>query len=184
MSEQKKKPQAMVVLKFSDTEVKMPWAEYRAKELHSYASMYSSEDPRFRQDGKKALSDVAQELHDLKMDLYLERLRSDELRHLSSEGGKAGADVRWGNRWGEDDAVLRIISALAECKGDWGAPLCSSDLWSMFYNKLDENQLSPNDKSGCTVKDDDVMAWGGNPEGMTFKTFKNKISIARGEAKK
>lgn len=100
-----------------------------------------------------------------------------KLRNHQSNAGKAGMKARWGNRNSED--VDSILDTLAVRKDELGDNLPAKDLWGSFYSYLDAKRLCPEDSSGEEITNADRMTWDDNDEGISFKTFSNKISEIR-----
>ncbi|GEM_PF-3948236 len=96
---------------------------------------------------------------------------------VQSGKGSAGAAARWGDRHHQN----KVIEILSEKKDELGDLLPNVDLWSELYGMLDGEGLSPLDTSGERPKDTDRICWEGNPEGLTYKTFRNRVGKFRGE---
>lgn len=175
----KKWPRVKVVSDFDGEKFEMSWVEFKTKQLFQLAAGVNSDIPDVRNYSRESLQVIAQELYELKMELYVQRL---EL----SEAGKKGAKKRWGgdSLSGSEGEVRNIIAALAIKNGEWGGHLTSKELWPEFYSKLDEAGLNPKDDAGPDIDDDSWVKWDGRPNGMTFRVFKNKLSAARCLVKK
>ena len=182
----KVKTQPLVFVIFSspgENDIRKPWVEVKAQELYQHGRMLCSDDQELSNEGKKQLKAVAQELHDLKMEIYLERLLHEETRQKLSPAGKKGAENRWhknGSRWGENNEFHKIIASLAATTDRWGGTMSAKDLWPLLYSGLEEAHLSPVELGPADTCDTSVMQWEGNSSGITFKTFKSKLSEARG----
>ncbi|MCY1378421.1 hypothetical protein D9M69_660570 [compost metagenome] len=144
--------------------------------------MYLSDDPILRAQGQEAFRRISQELHDAKLELYLERLRQAEAR---SAAGKSGANARWGKREESSiESALGLIASLAACTDRWGLNLSAKELWPEFYSGLDQLGVAPEEHGADDTTNSSRITWAGNPGGMQFSTFKKQLSIARGESKK
>jgi len=99
----------------------------------------------------------------------------DQYRAIQTVKAQAGAAARFPTH----SEIRDIIAALARRTDELDDPLPASDLWPDFYSALDKAGLRPDDSSGERVHDDDRMTWDGNDQGMTYKTFRNRISAAR-----
>jgi len=106
----------------------------------------------------------------------LERLRKG-IRWLLRQKQKSPKAVA--KRWEGQVSVDHIIVRLASLRDELGDPLPVKELWSEFYSRLEEEGLKPCDTSGAEVHNNDQMFWESNSEGMTFKTFQNKIGEIR-----
>jgi hypothetical protein len=130
---EKVKTQPLVFVIFSspgENDIRKPWVEVKAQELYQHGRMLCSDDQELSNEGKKQLKAVAQELHDLKMEIYLERLLHEETRQKLSPAGKKGAENRWhknGSRWGENNELHKIIASLAATTDRW---VVTSSTWS------------------------------------------------------
>ena len=165
-------------------DIKMPWVDVRAKELCQYGRMLCSDNTELSYSGKMQLKAAAQELHDLKMEVYLERLKHEETRQKLSPAGKKGAKARWhsdGNRWGEDNVVQKIIASLAATTDRWGGPMKAKELWPLLYSELEQAHLNPEEVGPAETCEESKMQWEGNSSGVSFKTFQNMLSTARAE---
>lgn len=178
----KKSFQVFVVYKFDDGSTeRISWVDQETKLLCSYAGMYRSDDPILRMDGRLAFERTAQDLHDTKVELYLERLK----RERYSESGKRGAAARWGERDSEAiEQALELIATLAAYTDRWSAGLGAKELWPEFYSGLDELGLNPSEIGPQETDETSRITWDGNAEGMQFSTFSTKLSTARKSNKK
>lgn len=140
------KEKVFVIFRLDENhDIKIPWVEFRAKELFQSARMFCSSEPSVRDYGKGQLQAFVQEIYDLTMEVYLERLKHEETRQLLSPAGKKGADKRWkkdGSRWGENDEVRKILAKLAAITDRWGGVLSAKELWPLLYSELELAQLS------------------------------------------
>jgi hypothetical protein len=98
-----------------------------------------------------------------------------QLSETRSDAGSKGAAARWEGH----DEVGNIIARLAKRTDELGGIPDINELWPEFFAALGEAGLQPHDNSGAQVCDTDRMTWSGSDKGMTFKTFKNRISAAR-----
>lgn len=182
MSTKKTAPSiAYVIHKFADGSVhRMPWVDQEAQLLSGYARMLTSEDHAMRADGHQALRRVAQEMHDLKMALYVERLRGAEISEKRSDAGKKGAEARWQDRDPEvNERVQLILAALAMEEDSLGDPIPTAELWTEFFGRLDAEGLGPREEGFPGPTDKSRVTWEGGGEGLSFKTFRNRLSEAR-----
>lgn len=170
-------PQMFVLYKFDDGSTEqISWVDQQTQLFCSYAGMYCSGDAILRSDGRLAFRRVAQELHDTKIKLYVERLRHEKL----VIAGKKGAAVRWGAR----DELLNLIATLAASTDRWGANVGARELWPLFFSGLDSLGLAPEEKGPPETCDDSRICWDGNSAGMQFTTFRNALIRARKEIEK
>lgn len=89
-------------------------------------------------------------------------------RDTQREKSREAVTARWGNR----ETVSNIIASLAAHRDELGDPTPARDLWPLLHAALDEAGLSP-------VQDDDRTTWDGSRDGMTLRTFTNRISKTR-----
>jgi len=121
---------------------------------------------RYQRNVDRAISDYHQSI-------------ANPFRQRQSEKSKKAHEKRWG------DKELRLhieelISKLAKLE-DYGERYKTRDLWPLFYSALDDYGLDPDDTSGEVIKDADRMTWTGDDKGISYKTFENKITKARGK---
>ena len=102
-------------------------------------------------------------------------MMNQDFRLVQKVKSEEGHKVRWRGR----GAVNTVLQRLAFEEDEIGDVLPIKDLWSKFYNTLDEAQLRPNDSSGSEPVDSDRMTWNTNVDGIAFKTFRNKIGDIR-----
>lgn len=176
---EKKLLRVKVVMDFGGDKVERSWLEFMTKQLIQLGTGVNSDIPDVRDYSRERLKGIAQELYELKMELYVQRLQL-------SEAGKKGAEKRWRGIGlsDSDNGVRNIIAALAIKIDGWGGYLTSKELWPEFYSKLDEAGLNPKEDGRPNIDDGSWIIWDGHPNHMTFRVFKNKLSIARGLVEK
>jgi hypothetical protein len=106
-----------------------------------------------------------------------QKQKEEKLSIANKNKGAIGAKVRWGKQESrkEVDKIINHLAKQRDVLGDFSS--VKEELWPAFFSLLEEAHFEP-------VEKDDVITWEANPSGITFKTFQNKISVARRSAKK
>ena len=153
--------------KFDDGHQDISMLKARLSEVTQLVTLATSEDPESRSVAKAALEKLMRQYLEAELRQYVEAVRQ-------SEKGKKGASKRWGNPESRE-FYLQLIATLAMSQDQMG-PISPADLWPLFFSELDNAGMGPKE-----TNDGKHMAWEDNPDGISFKTFSNRISVVRGE---